>query len=214
MHRKLQRSAQDEGTPESIASKLTFNQECFGVALRRLALQSINADKYRPISALIEQAYMRCRPLFRHRHARHAIKRCHGDLKVSNLWVRPASRYLRGLKLSSPRLLAHDCIDFNPEFYHIDTLSDIAMLAIDIEMHLGNRTDRGFSFQQAEGLSRHFLNTYLREAREDRRVAWELLNYYIVEKAMVCAYVQLMHESYPAASLRYLDLGLAHAQQL
>src|SRR5260370_41514472 len=121
-------------------------------------------------------------------------KRCHGDLKATNLWVRPKSS-LGGLKKNGQELIALDCVDFNPDFCHIDTLSDVAMLAIDIEMHLTSKTDNSINARFGQKLAEHFLYTYLEEAKERSEAVWPLLEYYMTEKSMVCAYVSILYDN-------------------
>jgi len=152
--------------------------------------------------------------LFTQRYQNSHIKRCHGDLKATNLWVRPAKTLFFGLKKYPQQLLALDCIDFNPEFCHIDTLSDVAMLAVDIEMHFTNWTGAYKDLEYAQNFANVFLDRYLREIQEYSMDAWPLLRYYMTEKAMVCAYVSILYDGQPELGERYLDIAYVHAQQL
>lgn len=120
--------------------------------------------------------------------------------------------------LSSARLLALDCIDFNPDFCHIDTLSDIAMLAIDLEMHLSKQQNPRADAHRARNFTMHFLETYLNETGENSIMTWDLLQYYMLEKAIVCAFMCALHDKYVKnkenlmSCLKYLDLFLTHIQ--
>ncbi len=175
-------------------------------------------ERYIWISNLIAQAYKAYRDLFQKRHDAHHIKRCHGDLKTTNLWIEPEKTFLFGLKKYPRQLLALDCVDFNPEFCHIDTLSDVAMLAIDLEMHLSDWLKMSSNRQEGEALTRYFLKCYLGEMKEDSeensRVLWSLLEYYMTEKSMVCAYVSILYDERPVIGKKYLEVALAHAQRL
>jgi aminoglycoside phosphotransferase family enzyme len=157
--------------------------------------------------------------LFQQRHEDHHIMRCHGDLKTTNLWIKPQSSYLFGLIKQPPRLIALDCVDFNPEFCHIDTLSDVAMLAIDLEMHLSrdwldvNECSK-MQKQEGERLARNFLDFYLCEMQEDSEKWGPLLEYYMTEKSMVCAYVSILFDKNPLNSKKYLEVAFVHAQRL
>src|SRR5205807_9328190 len=135
MHGQIEKSPGNYGTYDAILSKLNLNCELFLEALGELSNNYDNPKKYGWIVGFMSQACSAYAELFKRRYQNGHIKRCHGDLKATNLWVRPAQTIFLGLKKYPQQLLALDCIDFNPEFCHIDTLSDVAMLAIDIEMH-------------------------------------------------------------------------------
>jgi aminoglycoside phosphotransferase family enzyme len=108
------------------------------------------------------------------------------------------------------QLLVLDCIDFNPQFYNIDTLSDIAMLGVDIEMH----TMADQSVQPQRNLSEYFLYSYLKEAGEDRQSVRPLLEYYLAEKAMVRAFMCILYDSQLLLGEKYLEIALRHVQRL
>ena len=110
--------------------------------------------------------------------------------------------------------LALDCIDFNPEFCHIDTLSDVAMLVVDIEVHSTNWTVMHKNMKYGQSFANYFLDCYLREMKESSMDAWPLLRYYMTEKAMVCAYVSILYDRQPELGERYLDIARSHALQL
>lgn len=214
MHRQLAESAKDRGMskPNSILSKLALNRRLFDAALTRLTQKRVMVEQYRVIGPLMDQACGDYAQYFEQRCDEGHIKRCHGDLKTTNLWLQPASQG------RSRQLLALDCIDFNPEFCHIDTLSDVAMLAADMEMRLKHCFDKDEDQQLGSDLVTYFLSTYLRELGETGNAVWPLLEYYTVEKAMVCAYMGILYrdedESMVRLSEKYLEVALAHAKQL
>ena len=214
MHRQLENSTGNYGMPKSISSKLNLNSELFLEALRELSNGQNYISKYGWIGECISQACKIYSELFRRRYQNCHIKRCHGDLKAPNLWVHPAKTLFFGLKKYPQQLLALDCIDFNPEFCHIDTLSDVAMLAVDIEMHFTNWTGAYKDLEYAQNFANVFLDRYLREMQEYSMDAWPLLRYYMTEKAMVCAYVSILYDGQPELGERYLDIAYVHAQQL
>lgn len=221
MHRQLENSTGNYGTPESISSKLDLNSELFLEALRELSKGQNCIAKYGWISECMAQASNIYTDLFRRRYQNGHIKRCHGDLKATNLWISPKGiRFFRakkipyfGLKNYPQQLLALDCIDFNPEFCHIDTLSDVAMLAVEIEMHATNNSDIPEDVDYGQGIASYFLHKYLDEFGKDMD-AWPLLQYYMTEKAMVCAYVSILYDGQPQLGERYLDIAHVHAVQL
>lgn len=214
MHNRLERSPADYGTPDRIKSKLDLNRGLFLEALGQLSHTENNLRMYSWISGLMVWACENYRQLFELRHQNGSIKRCHGDLKATNLWVRPAKTLFLGMKKDPQELLALDCIDFNPEFCHIDTLSDVAMLAVDIEMHSTSWTGTYKDMEHAQSFANDFLVSYLREMKESSLDAWLLLRYYMIEKAMVCAYVSVLYDGQPDLGQRYLDIAYLHAQQL
>jgi aminoglycoside phosphotransferase family enzyme len=214
IHKQLGKSPGVYGTSERISSKLNLNKELFLEALGRLSNGENNLDKYGWISNLMDRVCEDYTELFTQRHQNSHIKRCHGDLKATNLWVRPAKTLFLDLENSPQQLLALDCIDFNPEFCHIDTLSDVAMLAVDIEMHFTNWTKTDKNIEYGQNFANSFLYCYLREMKQDHVDVWPLLRYYMTEKAMVCAYVSILYDGQPELGERYLDIAYVHAQQL
>lgn len=216
MHEQLDTSPDDKGTPASILSKLEINRQLFEESLSKVTHDNSIIEKYRWISELMVKAFERFEDLFQQRHDEHYIKRCHGDLKITNLWVEPGKSNFWDLKKHPRRLIALDCVDFNPEFCHIDTLSDIAMLTIDLEMHISNRLKIYANWQEIEevGLAQHFLEYYQDVIQENSEKWKPLLEYYMTEKSMVCAYVSILYDERPVAGERYLEVTLHHAKRL
>lgn len=214
MHRRLAISPRDRGHPSSILLKLQLNRQRFGNCLSHLNQNSEPIDQYIWISDLMVRAFERHIKLFQERYDDHYIKRCHGDLKTTNLWIEPEKVRFFGLKKHPQRLIAIDCIDFNPEFCHIDTLSDIAMLIIDLERYLADCQQTSSNGQAGETLTQHFLECYFREMREDSEKWYPLLEYYMTEKSMVRAYVSILYDNLLEEGKKYLDIALVHAQRL
>ncbi len=213
MHDQLMPSPEGRGNPESISSKLAFNRRFFDEALKLLAHDDESVNKYTCIGRLMVQFCRDYGEHFDQRYRNGHIKRCHGDLKAANLWIRPERLLFWRLKKYPPQLLALDCVDFKPEFCHIDTLSDIALLAIDIEMQLidwSGDTDGS----SAQSMAAYFLSTYLREVQENDETAWPLLEYYMTEKSMVSASMNILYSSSSVLGKRYLDIALSHAEKL
>jgi aminoglycoside phosphotransferase family enzyme len=219
MHKELEGSPVNRGTPDSILSKLNLNSQLFAECLQILNESNDFLEKYLWISELMSEANARYTNLFQKRHDDHHIKHCHGDLKTTNLWIKPENSYLFGLIKQPRQLFPIDCIDFNPEFCHIDTLSDLAMLVINLEMYfstnwlkVNNGSDR--QKQEGESLIRYFLDCYLREVPEDREKWNPLLEYYMTEKSMVCTYVSILYDERPIIGKKYLEVALVHAHRL
>lgn len=126
------------------------------------------------------------------RKANGFVRECHGDM------------HLRNIAVWNDEIVIFDCIEFNPNFYWIDVISEIAFLIMDLE-------DRS---QQAQAA--RFLNRYL-EITGDY-AGLQLLNFYKVYRAMVRAKVDALraaqeNETSPAYRetvkdcLQYLQLA-------
>ena len=214
MHNQLVPSPEGRGNSESILSKLAFNKRFFDEALKLLGHDDESAHKYECIGRLMLQFCRDYSEHFDRRYRNGNIKRCHGDLKAANLWVRLEKHLFWGLKERPPQLLALDCVDFKPEFCHIDTLSDIALLAIDIEMQLTDWSSENINRQPGQSTARSFLQTYLRKVQEDDKAVWPLLEYYMTEKSMVSASMNILYSGSLILGKRYLDIALSHAEKL
>jgi aminoglycoside phosphotransferase family enzyme len=213
IHKQLASSPKDIGNYDCILLKLDINIRLFNKALNQLDEGYV--EKYGWINDLMDRACEAYRERFDQRYATGHIKRCHGDLKATNLWVRPEKSLFLGLKKYPPQLLALDCVDFNhPEFCHIDTLSDVAMLAIDIEARLKIQPAEDPQEQSCQGPAELFLNVYLQELKENSKISRPLLEYYMTEKAMICAYMSILYDNLPELGETYLEVALVHAQKL
>ena len=91
---------------------------------------------------------------------------CHGDLHLGNL------------ALIDGQVTPFDCIEFNPELRCIDTISEIAFVAMDLQV-------RGYG-----GGAWQFINRYLQNTGDYAGIA--LLRYYIAYRALVRAKVEAL----------------------
>jgi aminoglycoside phosphotransferase family enzyme/predicted kinase len=103
------------------------------------------------------------------------IRECHGDM------------HLRNIALWDSKIVIFDCIEFNPDLYWIDVISEIAFLIMDLE-------DR-----QQELLAMRFLNRYMEITGDYEGV--KLLRFYKVYRAMVRAKVAALriHQEQPGS---------------
>ncbi len=213
MHHRL--AISNIGLFTQVESKLNLNIKLFELALHQLHIslpeQSQNQNQEtkdlqelvedcRKVPDLLRQFYIRNQSAIEKRYTEGSIRRCHGDLKATNLWL--SSYNFFGLQLRR-RLLALDCIDFRPEFCHIDTLSDVAMLAIDIEMRLSNGSI----------LAERFLQSYRRAFGESDEVI-PILEYYLIEKAIVYVCMSILYDKQDDLGIKYLHILMAHIQKL
>jgi aminoglycoside phosphotransferase family enzyme len=127
---------------------------------------------------------------FEQRKARGHIKRCHGDLKAANIWI-------------TQRVQILDAIDFNPMYCNIDTLSDFAMLVVDIQA----RT-------KSADLARHMITYYLGLMGQEDDVAQVVLIYYLIEKAIVNAAISIVHDHAPEQGKAFIDIAEIYMKEM
>jgi aminoglycoside phosphotransferase family enzyme len=220
MHQHLSKDPQDLtiacqiGSVAALSKKLDLNKSLFCEALTSLSLSKEEEDLYKEITSIISSAYIRYQSDFVQREKDQRIRRCHGDLKATNLWLYPQDKGMTDFLTHKVCLLALDCIDFSPNFCHIDTLSDVAMLAIDIEFYLTNIVEGVGDGLLEKTLATHFLEAYLKQAQEQETNVWHLLTYYMVEKAMIGMYGNILNDNHIEAGKRYLYLAYTHAIHL
>ena len=105
-------------------------------------------------------------PLLDRRRARGWVRHGHGDLHLANvvLW--------------KGRPTPFDCIEFNPELRWIDTISEAAFVAMDLQA-------RGYP-----GYGWRFINRYLEDSVDYEAI--RLLRYYVIYRALVRAKVEAL----------------------
>ena len=122
------------------------------------------------------------------------IKRCHGDLKAPHLWIAPRDSWCEQELWKSVSVL--DAADFNPSYTHIDVLSDLALLAVDIQA----RT-------QSSSLADLLMERYLQYTKQQEEVARAVLAYYLVEKAIVGTAISIAYDHVPDLGWAYLAVA-------
>ncbi len=128
---------------------------------------------------------------FLDRKRRGCIRECHGDMHLGNMaWI-------------DGRLLIFDGIEFNPNLYWIDCMSEVAFLCMDLEDH--GRRD----------LAYRFLNGYLERTGDYEGLS--VLRYYQVYRAMVRAKVAAIRMTQNGSEgaeefENYLQLALGYTQ--
>jgi aminoglycoside phosphotransferase family enzyme len=205
MHKRIKKSPLGSGSPEVIQEKLEFNFKRLEEAIRELTDEEANLNQIWLRKILYDACNLLSQEkIFEQRQKSGQIRRCHGDLKASNLWLYPGRRMFRR------RLLALDCIDFRPDFYHIDKLSDIAMLAVDIQAHEIASANE----YRGKSLTETLLYEYCQEMSENEENARLLLRYYMTEKAIACAYVSILFDNAHQEGRNYLSLAYHYAKEL
>lgn len=143
----------------------------------------------------------RYRSYFEQRRHEGRIRRCHGDLKASNIWVMPshprsANQVCRGIQVL-------DTIDFNPLYCNIDVISDFAMLAVDIQ-----------AYMKSQPLIHFLIEHYLMLTDQQDAVARSVLAYYLVEKALVRAIVSIHYDKEVRRGLHFLEIAARYMHAL
>jgi aminoglycoside phosphotransferase family enzyme/predicted kinase len=132
--------------------------------------------------------------LINDRQANGFVRECHGDLHLGNM------------ALIDERVTLFDCIEFNAELRWIDTMSELAFVAMDLQA-------RGYP-----EFSWRFINRCLYDNEDYAGIA--LLRYYFVYRALVRAKVEALRvgQARPADSqsgmlyqgaCRYLELAIS-----
>ena len=191
----------DRGSFASLQSKLDEN-----IAFLELLLDRTNSST---IVTTVEKLVSGLREVFTEEHYGEYlkqrvqsgyIKHCHGDIKALNIWILP-NTHEDHLEHFPVKLL--DAIDFNPLFCNIDILSDFAMLVVDVQA-------RTLSSELVENM----IKTYLRCTDQDNKVARSLLEFYVTEKAIIAATINILFDNQFGLGQRLLELALSNLRHL
>jgi len=169
------------GTPAQVRALVLENfaqatQACAQRPLEHEALERLRE----PLGAMLEAL----QPWLQRRRACGCVRECHGDLHSRNI-VRHGGR-----------LLAFDCLEFEPAFRWIDRADEAALLLVDLEA-------RGFAAHAYA-----FWSGYLRQSGDYQ--SHRVLNLYKVHRALVRAKVaalSLANEAAPAERAAWLQEG-------
>lgn len=143
-----------------------------------------------------EREFQRCYQQFAYRKQHGFVRECHGDMHLGNM------------ALIASRPVIFDGIEFNPDLYWIDVMSEVAFLFMDLEDH--GKPDYAF----------RFLNGYL--ALTGDHAGLQVLHYYLVYRATVRAKIAVirLNQSFDSDSQsltrsefeRYLQLAIRYTQ--
>jgi aminoglycoside phosphotransferase family enzyme len=129
---------------------------------------------------------------FKQRFNNGSIKLCHGDIKSPHIWV--ASDGSNGEQDWAFNIL--DAIDFNQAYNHIDILSDFAMLIADVQ----SRT-------QSPEIMNKMIDCYLHRTKQDCKEARKVLDFYIIEKAIVGTGISILYDEKPDLGRAFLEVA-------
>ncbi len=188
------------GSPEQLRKKLEENLLFFDRIL--VGDRYGRYQAYSVLKKLLLEVFTQARyaESFMQRLEGRHIKRCHGDLKSTNIWI--TQYYDRRTRRSRRSIKLIDVIDFNASFSNIDILSDFAMFVADI--HARTRS---------EPLVKTMIDDYLNMTLQNNAAARLLLNYYIAEKAMVSAVINILDDNKPELGLSFLELMAFYIQR-
>ena len=155
----IAKNASPYGTPASILGPGIENLE----QIQSLVTDHQIQQRLDTIRQWTSQTWAALKPVFEQRKAEGYVRECHGDLHLHNL------------ALVKDDILIFDCIEFNPNLYWIDVISEIAFTVMDLD-------DRHQST-----LAWEFLNRYLQLTGDYDGIT--VLRFYLVYRAMVRAKV-------------------------
>lgn len=176
------------GEPDRVAAAALENCR----VLRKMSSLPEQLDKISRIEHWTGNALQELKACFQRRCSDGFIRQCHGDLHLDNIvrW--------------QGKLTPFDAIEFNPDFFWIDVMSEIAFLMMDLQDHQANR------------LGWRFINSYLEVTGDYQGL--EVLPFYLVYRAMVRAKVGCLRAQQPGVAaaereqleqlwLAYLDMA-------
>lgn len=191
-HARPSDAATSFGTPETVLHPMMENLSHLDTLLGKDA-----GGVLETLRRWIIREHARLTPLIRSRKTEGFVRECHGDL------------HLRNIALYRGDIIFFDPIEFNENLRHIDTISDLAFLLMDLEA----RGKREYA-RRAQSL-------YLEESGDYEGVA--LLPLYKVYRAMVRAKVAALRlpqlsdpvnkEAIRNESLGYLELALSYLKK-
>ena len=187
------------GSCEWLQTKLAHN-----MAFLDQILTTSQDDRYQSYSFLKERLpkifnQYKFQIHFNQRIWRQRIKRCHADIKAQNIWLAPlpvAPKNGHYINEPEKHIFLLDAIDFNPMYSNIDILSDLAMLLTDIQA----RT-------KSLPLVNRAIEDYLEITNQQDRGSRLVLAYYLVEKAIVGAAVNILFDNQPDIGLAFLEVA-------
>lgn len=151
----------DLGTPQHVHAPVVQNFE----QIRPLLTQAKDLQQLDILAAWANEQFKQLAPIFAERKRQGFIRECHGDI------------YLNNIIFWEGRPVIFDCIEFNEEFRWIDTMADLAFLAMDLEDN-----------HQAR-LAHQLINTYMKYSGD--YFGLKVLPYYQAYRAVVRAKIAL-----------------------
>ena len=154
--------------------------------VERLGLEK----EFNKIKKRMNSFFEKNKPLFNERINEGKIRHCHGDLRAKNIFI------------ENERPIIFDAVEFNERISCMDTLNEIAYLAMDLD------------FFRKENLSEFFVKKYLFYAKEKNLL--NLIDFYKCFKAIVAALTLLFPQKKQkeTEAKKYIILALKYSSLL
>jgi Uncharacterized protein conserved in bacteria len=149
--------------------------------------KTISSAAYDAIKSYSDLFFEKKSPVFLKRIEKGFIKDCHGDLHLEHINLNPQG------------ICIYDCIEFNERFRYIDIASDIAFLAMDLDLN-------GYS-DFAD-----FVVSEISRKMEDRTIS-EVINFYKCYRAYVRGKVESIKSEEPEISQRDREISQEKAKR-
>ena len=185
-------AASDYGEPQRVLAPMLENFDL----LQRVAAEHAFDSELASVIAWTHKQFEKLKPLLQRRKDEGFVRECHGDMHLHNM------------ALHEGKLILFDAIEFNAYLNHIDVISDLAFLLMDLE------------YRDLLNHSHRLLNHYLELTGDYEGVA--LLDFYKTYRAMVRAKVaalRVAQEMEPDERrvlmdevIRYIDLALSYTE--
>jgi hypothetical protein len=155
------------GTADAVhkAAQQNFEQ------LQTLLTNKGDLDSLAALQRASENEYAACQILFEQRRIQGFVRECHGDLHLGNI------------VLMDEQAVPFDGIEFNPALRWIDTVSEVAFTAMDLQQH------------QRSALAYRFLNAYFAATGDYAGI--RVLRFYMAYRAAVRAKVNAIRAAQP-----------------
>jgi len=180
------------GDPEHVLAPVLENF----AQIREAKLDHLHTQLLDNINEWTKHEHQQCYSQFQQRKQQGFIRECHGDMHLGNMAIIDA------------RPVIFDGIEFNPNLYWIDVMSEVAFLCMDFEDH----HKRNFALR--------FLNAYLELSGD--YAGLRVFRYYLTYRAMVRAKVSSIrlsqkneHQQQSSAAQKfesYLQLAFSYTQ--
>jgi len=198
------------GSYEQLHSKLLHNFELLDLVLTtqqnsRCRCHAYNQleDRLIRLKDTLKQIFTDdiYRQYFDQRRVQQRMKHCHGDLKAPHIWIASHDGCCEQEPWENVSLL--DAADFNSSYTHIDVLSDLALLVVDVQARA-----------QWAHLADVLMENYLLYTNEQDEPSRAVLAYYLVEKAIVGTAISLVYDNLPDLGWAFLAVAEMRLQCL
>lgn len=162
-------------------------------------VESLNETLFEVLNLPSYQQY------FERRRQEQRIRRCHGDLTTQNIWIVSNNASSDEEPWKYVKIL--DAIDFNLPYCCIDILSDFAMLVVDIQARISSES-------LAHDMANAIIKRYLELTQQENEISRFVLDYYLIEKALVRAVISNTYDNVPELGVAFLGIAKMRLEML